>query len=74
MSNAQNFYERLKKLREEQTRSLQSVQQPLYLYASEDPEQPSPQPLEKSKVADSKTKEGYVDLDLAETYIDFDIS
>lgn len=74
MSNAQNFYERLKKLREEQTRSLQSVQQPLYLYASEAPEQPSPQPLEKSKVADSKTKEGYVDLDLAETYIDFDIS
>ena len=74
MNNAQNFYERLKKLREEQTKSLQSVQQPLYLYAPEELEDQGPRSSEKPKVADSKAKEGYIDLDLAETYIDFDIS
>lgn len=70
MNNAQNFYERLKRLREEQTQSLHVSQQPLYLQAP-DPEWRGPPP---AKPCASDKQGEYIDLDLAETYIDFDIS
>lgn len=70
MNNAQNFFERLKRLREEQTKSLHVSQQPLYLQAPEPEwrEEPTKEPRASDKQGE------YIDLDLAETYIDFDIS